>query len=102
MADAKTWTKRVAAWRSSGTTASEFSTGRGFAPSTLRWWASRLRRRDSGFVRLVAAAEPPLRKADSAIELELDDVRVRVRVSAGFDRTTLGQVLEVLRGGRPS
>lgn len=37
------WASRVAAWRKSGQSAPEFAVGKGFAPSTLRYWASRLK-----------------------------------------------------------
>ena len=100
MADAKTWAKRVAAWRASGVTASAFSARAGFAPSTLRWWASRLGRREGGFVRIVTATEVPKAAVDGAIELEVAGVRVLVR--AGFDRTALAEVLDVLRARSPS
>ena len=99
MADAKTWAQRVRAWRASGETASVFSTRGGFAPSTLRWWASRLGRREAGFVRVVRAPEVPAAVRDG-IELEVGGVRVRVR--AGFDRAALTEVLEVLRAGTAS
>lgn len=99
MADAQTWSKRVAAWRASGQTASEFASGRAYAASTLRWWASQLGRRDVGFVRVVAAPSP-VAAPDAAIEVEVGGMRVLVR--AGFDRATLADVLDVLRGGGPS
>ncbi len=99
MADAKTWAKRVAAWRASGETAAEFSSRGGFAPSTLRWWRSRLGRRDAGFVRVVTAPKQPATVPD-AIELDVGGVRVLVR--AGFDRIALTDVLDVLRSWSPS
>ena len=98
MADAKTWAKRVAAWRASGQTATEFASRGGFQGRTLRWWAWRLRDRGSNFVRVVRALEPAAR--ESAIELELGGVRVLVR--AGFDRGALGEVLAIVRGSAPS
>jgi transposase len=96
MADARTWTKRVAEWRSSGQTADAFSAGRGFAPGTLRWWASRLERRKAGFIRVVRDIAPTPER-DAAIEIEIGGVRVLVR--AGFDRDALAKVLDVVRGG---
>ena len=100
MADAKTWAKRVAAWRASGETAAVFSSRDGYAPSTLRWWASRLGRREPAFVRVVTGPEAPASARDGAIELEVGGVRVLVR--AGFDRTALADVLELLRCLRAS
>jgi hypothetical protein len=39
------WSERVAAWRASGKAAEAFTHDEPYAPSTLRWWSSRLRRR---------------------------------------------------------
>jgi len=39
------WSERVAAWRASGKVAEDFTRDEPYAPSTLRWWSSRLRRR---------------------------------------------------------
>lgn len=94
MADAKAWAKRVAEWRASGRKAEEFAAGRGFTASTLRWWASRLGRRDAAFVRVERSAERPAARA-GVIELEVGAVRVVVR--EGFDRSLLIAVLGVLR-----
>lgn len=99
MADAETWAKRVAAWRASGKTAAAFSSRDGYAPSTLRWWASRLGRREAAFVRVVTTPEPAA-EGVGAIEIEVRGVRVLVR--AGFDRAALADVLEVIRSRSPS
>jgi len=42
MANIDTWKIRVADWRASGLTASEFSAGKEFAAGTLLWWSCRL------------------------------------------------------------
>lgn len=91
MADAKTWAKRVAAWRSSGKTASEFASTGGFAPSTLKYWAWRLKRGETDLVRVVRTVEATVAQRESPIEIEVGGLRVLVR--AGFDRGALGQVL---------
>jgi hypothetical protein len=100
MADAKTWAKRVAEWRASGESASVFAAGRGFAPATLRWWASRGPRRDAGLVRVVTP--PPstvvARARETAIEIEI--AGARVLVTSGFDRAALADVLAALREAR--
>ena len=45
MSDTKiTWQRRVASWRASGQTADEFAAAQGLTASTLRWWASQLKR----------------------------------------------------------
>lgn len=95
MADAKTWSKRVAAWRSSGETAAVFASKGGFAPSTLKYWAWRLKRSSTGLVRVVRAAERAVPDRERAIEIEVDGLRVMVR--SGFDPAALSQVLEVVR-----
>jgi len=99
MADAKTWAKRVAEWRASGESVGTFATGRGFAPSTLRWWASRLARDGGGLVRVVTAAPTAVaRSRETAIEIEI--AGARVLVTAGFDRAALADVVAVLREAR--
>ena len=91
MASSETWAKRVSEWRASGKTAADFAAGRGFAGSTLRWWASHHGRRTHALVQVLRAA--PTR--DAALELAVGDVRVLVH--AGFDRALLAEVLDVLR-----
>lgn len=92
MARSETWAKRVAEWRASGQTADTFAAGRGFAGSTLRWWASHLGRRQPALVRVVPASEAA---RDASIELHVGSVRVVVR--RGFDRALLADVLAVVR-----
>jgi len=97
MADAKTWAKRVAEWRASGESAGTFAAGRGFAPSTLRWWAWKRGRSASGLVRVVTAAPGVVAPSgETAIEIEI--AGARVLVTAGFDRAALADVVAVLRG----
>ena len=99
MANAKTWEKRVSAWRASGETAEAFAAELGCAPSTLRWWSWHLGRQDAKFVRVVARDEAPRAARDEAVELELGGVRLRV--CAGFDRCALVEVFDVFcEGGR--
>lgn len=42
------WEKRVARWRDSGLSAREFAAELGIKAGTLGWWASQLRRGESG------------------------------------------------------
>ena len=89
------WAERVRAWRASGLPAPEFSYGKGFASSTLRYWSSRLRRFDiPQFVPLVRrpAAEAP------ASELLVEVGAARVRVTPGFDAALLADVVRALGG----
>jgi hypothetical protein len=104
------WTQRVDAWRASGERAESFSRHEGYAASTLRWWASKLKRE------LAAPAPPEVRLArvvrteapvatsppphGHAITLEVVATGVRIGVEAGADRATLAMVLDVLGVGR--
>lgn len=97
MTDGKTWEKRVAAWRASGDSATEFAARGGYAASTLRNWASRLARRRKGLVRVVR--EERLVPTHAAAPIEIRVGEARVIVLAGFDAGTLRAVLEVLRAG---
>ena len=88
-------------------TAAEFAAGRGYSPSTLHWWSSRLRRPGGGreengpsaSIRLarvvVRGEEAP--GSGAAVVVELGGARVIV--PAGADRTSVVMVLESLRAG---
>lgn len=101
MASASTWAKRVSAWRASGQTAAAFASGRGFAGSTLKWWASHLGRRSPELVRVVTPS-PGAARASTGASVELEVGGVRVRVRSGFDRALLGEVLDVLTARSPA
>ncbi len=113
----ETWIERVSAWRESGERADEFSRRGGYASSTLRWWASKLRRElasasatavaaatpEVRLARVVRRAEPSARSVTSAsapssavITLELEQLEIRIAVGAGADHATLAMVLGVL------
>ncbi|SRR5260370_41196845 len=101
------WAARVSEWRRGGKSAEEFAEGRGFEPSTLRYWASRLKQ-GAG----VAAETPAVRIArvvrrsgsiDSAtasagIVVEIGAARVTVR--RGFDQLLLRELIESLQSER--
>ena len=104
MADAKTWAKRVAAWRGSSLTAGEFATKVGVSPRTLRYWAWRLERESKhALVRVVRTQDTvtgPVQIAvsplgpETTIELVSGESRVVVRMGAG--REELAQILREL------
>ena len=109
MVDAATWGRRVAEWRASGLTSQAFSSGRDFTAGGLRHWAYRLgktrkqARSAPAFrmARVVRVPSPPsVPASDVPIVVEVSGVRMLLR--AGFDRATLGAVLDVLgsRGAR--
>lgn len=102
MAKAGEWSKRVAAWRASGQTAVKYAEGRGFAPGTLRWWASRL---ECGAVELerlegpegrtrFARVERAPRTNGATVVVEIGEARVLVSGSA--DREALKAVFQAL------
>jgi hypothetical protein len=94
------WSARVEGWRASGKTAPEFAHGQGFESSTLRYWASRLKRLPPSLARPVPRVRmvrvrwtPP---AVMAAPLVVGVGAARVEVRSGFDRALLRQVVEAL------
>lgn len=104
MADARTiWKQRVMSWRASGESAERYAIGRGFAASTLKWWASKLRADNSGGP-IVRVAQV-LRSAGEGrrpgtIVVEGLDTRVRITIEAGADRETITTVLAIVAAPR--
>jgi hypothetical protein len=117
MADAREWASRVAAWRASGQTSTEFCEGREFTPGGLRHWAHRLgktrayRRRKpqvevAGRVRLARVERIPAEERSASVygadictsSLTVELGSARVTVPTGFDQATLAAVLDVLSG----
>ena len=104
----KRWAERVAEWRASGQTSTEFCEGRGFTAGGLRHWAYRLRK--GGAKTTALARSPAIRMlrvervtnatasstpvGAAALTIELG--AARLAVPAGFDGATLRTVLEVL------
>jgi hypothetical protein len=94
------WAARVERWRASGNTAPEFARGQGFESSTLRYWASRLKRLPPSLakpvprVRMVRVRWTP--PAVMAAPLVVGIGAARVEVRSGFDRALLRQVVEAL------
>lgn len=108
------WIQRVEAWRASGERAEIFSRREGYAASTLRWWASRLKRdmapppapapppevRLARVVRTAPPAAVAVGPGRPAITLDVVHAGIRIGVEPGADRTTLAMVLDVLGVGR--
>ena len=109
MSDTATkWRQRVTGWRASGETAETYSTQHGFTASSLRYWASRLRREDAiagPVVRLAQVVRTPSTQREEAprgaVVIELLAARARIAVASDTDRAVLAMVLEMLdREGR--
>lgn len=100
MASSKTeklWAERVRAWRASGQLAEDFANSIGFAPSTLRRWASQLGRSQAPrFVELVPQASVPPERRNMVVEVGA----ARIRVEQGFDPSLLAAVVGALGGSR--
>lgn len=105
MTRATEWASRVAAWRTSGLSASAYCEGREYSSKSLQWWASKLRRQGGPGQRLPNGAEP-LRLA-RVVRVASDPVPMtgkvvvhvgaaRVEVSSGSDRATLAAVFQAL------
>lgn len=103
MAKASEWEVRIASWRASGKTSTEFCKGHGYSAKSLLWWSSQLRRKrvdkpKSDGVRLarvIRAPSAPL--AATAVLVEFEGARVAV--GSGASAETLRMVFEALRKG---
>ncbi|MFN0253338.1 MAG: IS66 family insertion sequence element accessory protein TnpA [Kofleriaceae bacterium] len=95
MADTRTiWKQRVASWRASGESAERFAVGRGFASSTLKWWASQLRAESPArIVRVAQLVRSPAEGGRGAVVVEELDAHVRITIGPGADRETVETVL---------
>jgi len=108
MADEATWAGRVAEWRASGLTSPEFCRGKDFTAGGLRHWAH-----THGLtgpqpeVRLARVVRVSSLRSRPVTPVVVPDLLVevggaRIVVRPGFDRATLGGVLDVVmaRSGR--
>jgi len=104
----ETWARRVEAWRASGKRAEDFSRYEGYAASTLRWWASKLKHElpAAPEVRLarvirtatpVPAPTPSVTSPAALIAIEVTATGARIAVGRGADREMLAMVLDVIR-----
>lgn len=103
MAKRAEWESRVASWRASGLTSSEFCKGRGYSHKSLLWWSCQLGRKRvetpsrTGSVRLarVIRTAPSASPLTAAVLIEMDGARVAV--SSGTNVETLRVVFDALR-----
>lgn len=97
-ATAAVWSDRVRAWRASGETANQFAEGKGFAGSTLRFWATRLKTAPASAPAMPRIVQLVTRRAEAGAELLVEVGAARVRVQRGFDRELLVEVVVALSG----
>ena len=116
MARAAEWARRVAAWRASGQTSTQFAEEQGFSCGSLRYWSSRLTRtakqpianvlaprpeKRVALARVVLASRPSETRARSrvaepaALVVEVGAAKVCVR--PGFDASLLRAVITTLQ-----
>lgn len=106
MAARDRWSGWVEAWWRSGLTAKAFAEENGLNESTLRYNARLLRRaqpspsneQPSSALKLARVEVVRATESESPIQLEVAGVRIAVR--RGFDRDTLGELLDVLGARR--
>ena len=113
------WAARIARWRNSGKSVSQFAAEIGVRTRTLSWWKWRLAsmaavsspkralvRRSAAPVTKTPAAISPLTFVEMSAVVESDRLEVvlpstiRVRVRPGFDGATLARLLDVLEARR--
>lgn len=104
MTDREVWAQRVAEWRASGLSSPAYCAGKDFTAGGLRHWAHRLEHGDAARSRVrlakVVSVRRRLQEAQPALGVGPDMVvevgAARIAVRAGFDRATLGMVLDEL------
>lgn len=94
------WAARVSEWRASGQTAKDFCEGKEFAAGGLRYWSSRLNRREPEksqvrsvrMARVIRTVHAMTRTVASMLVVELAGARIEVR--RGFDPQLLRSIVD--------
>lgn len=111
------WVERIRQWKDSGKRAEEFASGRPFKASTLKWWATELRRRADGrsrtskprvgptpirMARVVSRPGARPRGQAHAVGngLVIEVSGARISLGRGFDAGLLAEVVRALGGER--
>lgn len=110
------WAGRVQDWRASGKTAEAFAAGQPFEPSTLRYWASRLKAlavapttapeiagpKEVAMARVIRRrrSQPVAGRGAETSEIAIAIGDARITVGRGFDPELLRHVVAALGGGR--
>jgi len=116
------WAERIREWRDSGKSAEEFTVGKDYEASGLRWAASQFmaeketrsstasppasRRRRAAVSVVPESARPPrfmpvrMRRAEPVgAEMIVEVGGARIRVTRGVDMGLLGDIVRALQGG---
>jgi hypothetical protein len=111
----KKWVERIREWKGSGHGAEEFAAGRPYKASTLKWWATELRRRADGrsrgskaragvspirMARVVARRRGQPRAQAARSEMIVEVSGARISLARGFDAQLLADVVRALGGER--
>jgi hypothetical protein len=104
------WAERIQEWQASGKRAEEFVTDQPYKASTLKWWATELRRRSGEGVRprkrretseiRMARVVRRGRPASQASGVVVEVSGARIAIERGFDAELLSEVVRVLGGAR--
>jgi hypothetical protein len=103
------WIERIRQWKESGRRLEDFCAGQPYKASTMRWWATELRRRGAARDTLNAAnagtikLAQVIRRADTARAeraLLVEVSGARIAVERGFDAELLAEVVRALGGQR--
>jgi transcriptional regulator with XRE-family HTH domain len=92
------WTRLVTEWQAGDLSQQAFAKRKGIAPTTLSWWACRLRREaqeQGALVPVDVVADAP---AGGEFRVEVASGRT-VFVPASFDAAALRRLVAVLEGG---
>ena len=99
------WENHVLQWRSSGQSQIEYCRNRQLSVHRLRWWKAkfdRLAGDGQGPALIPVQVQPPLPESarasmEGGVRIWVGE-RLCVEVAQGFDRATLGAVIQVLGG----
>lgn len=94
----------MAAWQASGLTVVEYCEGRAYTAKTLKWWASKLHRKQRELqassalmpVKMARVVRVPSAPASAAGAIVVQVGSARVEVSNGSERATVTMVFEAL------
>ena len=91
------WRAHSEAWQESGQTQGDYCKQHGLNLKTFAYWRRRMKKASTS-VRLVQLPSEALRNSERSALRVVVDGRFTIEIEDGFNPTTLGRVVEVLRG----